>query len=100
MTLEELTQKIAEEEAEAREILRQYNHREDRLKALKSLAITEEFGVKVGSIVISKKNRTEFLVSRIETSIFSGFFYLHGRKKTKNGWSKGEQGIYNWTLKK
>lgn len=100
MTLEELKKQIAEEENAARELLKQYNDRESYIKLLKVKAITEEFGVQVGSIIINRRNKTEFLVSRIETSAFSGFFYLHGRKKTKDGWSKGEQNVFNWTLKK
>lgn len=99
MTLEELKQKIAEEETAALELLKQYNDRESYIKLLKVKAITEEFGVQVGSIIINRRNKTEFIVSRIETSIFSGCFYLHGRKKTKDGWSKGEQNVFHWTLK-
>lgn len=97
--LEKLRLKIVEEETAALDLKKQYEERRIYINELKIQAIAEHSGMRVGAIVTSGKNQTEFLVSKIDPMYGVDNFLLHGRKKTKNGWSKVEQYISNWTLK-
>jgi hypothetical protein len=98
--LEKLRLKIVEEETAALDLKKQYEERRIYINELKIQAIAEHSGMRVGAIVTSGKNQTEFLVSRIQPMYSVNGFLLYGRKKTKGGWSKGEQHITSWTIKR